>query len=86
VGERLHSRGLAAGPRCLGQHPSCRGLGAHAMRGSGLPARWAARPRWARAGIALGGKVGPTQVEGGERHRSGPRAEGGCAEWAAQGG
>jgi hypothetical protein len=64
VGERLHSRGLAAGPRCQGQHPAFHGLGAHATRGSGLPARWAARPRWVRAGIALGGKAGPTQAEG----------------------
>ena len=51
MGERLHSRGLAAGPRCQGQHPACRGLGglgANATRGSGLPASWATQPRWAR--------------------------------------
>jgi hypothetical protein len=62
--ERLHSRGLAAGPCCQGHHPACRGRGAHAMRESGLPARWAARPRWARAGIALGGRLGQRNPRG----------------------
>jgi hypothetical protein len=87
LGERLRRR---LGTRAAGECGGTRCWASDSTRGSGLPARWAARPRWARgrgaacwawvAGRALLAAPGTRGRLAGARSRRGPAR--GKSSWA----